>query len=1093
MASTTITVRNSAELKDAMERLAAGDGGTVAMTAGHYSLSLDDPNGSQIDAKVRLTSADPDRPAVLTELSLQGRENLTVDHVVFDSSQQRVSTYHRDLDISGSQNVSILDSVFRGRATESLDGTAGQVSGTNLALIRHSSGIEMRGNHMSGYYHGVALKDSDHVVFADNELTRFQGDGIRIAGVQDLLIEGNFLHGMLGTSQDINHSDMIQFWGTNISQNTERVTIRENVINTESGPAYQMIFGRNEHYDRNGWLFKDIVIEGNLLHGAHHNTISIAQTDGMVVRHNTVLWNRDTHQLLAGGERGDSINGWVRAPGSGNAVIERNIATNLDGASGPNGVVTYDDPTKASHYSNQFVNLDAGGTAELRDLSLRPGSVWDGVMGAPMTWSSHGVQELTAAASVGRVVGDRSLVVLDAGFTRDAGGYLDADDATFTWVFADGTRKHGLVVVHDFATPGAHAYALEVRTNDGHLDHIERTVTVEDPDLLTIDMTGGRLRDLSSYGTGLSAEGGAFEDGGFRLDGTSVIKISRSAEHLFSLDSFALSLTFAPEAGTSGTLVELKGAMEARITPDGRLVFDITTTKGSFSVATDRGAIAGTEPREIGVIMDGAAGELRLLIDGEVEATGAVSGMTKPLQSWGLAIGNVYGGTSVKGVVGDIAMRAEPALEPEIPPAAPAEGAQRLVDDASLLAAFDFDGGVADASAHATRVNWSRAAAEFGEGSDGMGDAVALGDRRDGMTLDRGNDHLFDLDAFHVAFDLRRADLDGDGRLEGGQILSLHRALGLSMDRAGALTFELTTTKGEAVAQSWVPVLTDEAWHRVELSYDSAQGWMQLVVDDAVAGETRQTGATLPASHWGLALGRLWGGEAEGYLDELRIHDEARLRDGPGAGHGAGSLEAFGTVACEDPLAADAVLAQLDLDRSLADAAGRRVGVYAKGELDFVSGHGGGHAARIGPDAAVVIARDNAFLHERDAFRFDFDLKRDAGCDGGRVLQLHRAFEARVEDDELVFTLTTDKGRFEVSTRGDALGGEDWHDVEIGYDDRRGELRVEVDDHVFSTQAHGTTAPGTTWGLSLGAAWGDGVEGAIDDFAMSAAPDWALV
>ena len=1088
MASATITVRNSTELKNAMERLAAGDGGTVLMKAGTYHLTLTDRGNTQIDAKVRLTSADPDDPAVLTKLALNGRENVAIDHVVFDSSSTKVSMHHRDLDIAGSEDISIRDSVFRGKATEALDGTPGQVAGSNLALIRNSEGIEMRGNHMSGYYHGVAFKDSDDVVFADNELTRFQGDGIRIAGVQDLLIEGNHLHGMLGTSQDINHSDMIQFWGTNIGQNTERVTIRDNIINTEDGPSYQMIFGRNEHFRKNGWLFQDIVIEGNLLYGAHHNTISIAETDGMVVRHNTVLWNRDTHQLLEGGEQGSSVNGWVRAPGSSNAVIEKNIATNIGGAKGANGVVTYDDATDPRHFSHHFVNLAAGGSADLRDLSLRPGSAWDGVMGAPMTWSTHGVEALTATASVARVIGDRSRVALDAGFTRDASGYLDADDAQFTWVFADGTRKRGLAVEHDFRTPGEHAFTLEVRTADGRTDRIARTVTVEDPDLLTIDMSGGKLRDLSAYSTAMTAKGGSFEDGGFRLDGHSLIQISRAAGHLFSLDSFALGLTLKPAEGASGTLIELKNAMEARITSDGRLVFDITTTAGKFGVATERGAIAGTEAREIGVIMDGAAGELRLMVDGEVAATAEVSGMTRPLQSWGLAIGNVFGGTSMKGVVSDIVMHAEPSLEPDwaVDPEGPP-----LVEDPSLLAAFHFDDGVQDASSQDTRVAASLKALTFGEGSDGSGASVALGDRRDGVTLDRSNAHLFDLDAFHIAFDVRRADLDGDGRAEGGQILSLHKALGLSIDGDGAMTFELATTKGEAVIQSWVPVLTEEAWHSVELAYDAGRAHMQLVVDGEVVGDAELTGSTLPASHWGLALGRLWGSEAEGFIDELRIHDEARLRE-PASPEMAEELRAFGTLACDEPASEDAVLFELDFDGSLAEAAGRRVGVFAKGELDFVAGRNGGQAARIDSDASVVIARDNAFLHERDSFAFAFDLKRDRDDDGGRVLQLYKGFEARIEDDDLVFALATDEGRFEVATRGDLLGDDDWHRVEIGYDDAAGRLRLTVDGASVTKAAHGTTAPGSTWGLSLGAAWGDSAEGAIDDFTMAAAPDWAL-
>ena len=1098
-----ITVRNSAELSAAVERLAAGEGGTIRLEAGRYALDLRDPSGQQTDAPIRLTSADPDDPALLSKLTLHGRENLTIDNLVFDSSGTAVSAHHRDLEITASEDIVIRDSVFRGGATEALDGTPGQVQGVDLALVRASEGIEFHGNHMSGYYQGVAFKDSSDIVFAGNEITRFQGDGIRIAGVQDLLIEGNHLHGMLGTSQDINHSDMIQFWGTNISQNTERVTIRDNVINTEGGPAYQMIFGRNEHFADNGWLFEGIVIEGNLLFGAHHNTISIAETDGMVVRHNTVLWNSDTRVLLPGGEQGASVNGWVRAPGSGNAVIENNIATNVAGAPGANGVVTYDDVTDPSHFSHHFVNLDAGASAGLRDLSLRPDSAWDGVMGAPMTWSSHGVDGLTAVASVGRVVGDRSRVLLDARFTRDEGGRLGAGDASFTWVFADGTRRSGMAVEHDFLTPGVHSYVLEVRTPDGRTDRIERKVTVADPDLLTIDMSGGRLRDLSSYGTTVTAYDGAVEDGGFRLDGTSRIELARYADQLYSLDSFALSLTLAPEVGTSGTLVELKNALEARIAADGRLVLDLTTTDGAFRVSTAAGAISGTAPHEIGFVMDGAAGELRLLIDGEVMGSAFVSGRTLPLEHWGYVIGNQFGGTSVRGVVSDIRMRGEPALEPERtaasqeapePGPAPVAASGPPLDDDALLVRLGFDGEVRDASGRGTHVSWDEDAVRFDEGSDGTGGSVALGDRDDGVTLSRSNEHLFGREAFHVVLDLRRGDLE-----EGGSILTLHQTMDLSIDAAGRLAFELATDGGEAVARSAAPVLTDGDWHRVEVAYDGSRGWLELVVDDAVVGRAALTGATAPASHWGLALGRLWGGEADGWIDELRIYDEAHLRDpraavSPEAEHGLVAADVAGSQDSDPGAGSDAasVLAAFAFDGDLLEAAGRRVALWAEREVEFVAGRDGGRAAAIGEGASLQITRENAFLHERDSFAFAFDLRKDTAAEDGRVLHFHKALEARVEDDEFVFSLRTDEGAFRVSTTGDALDDADWHRVEIGYDDDAGRLALSVDGRTVSTEASGTTAPGLHWGLTLGAAWGDALDGAIDDFEMSAAPDWDL-
>lgn len=1093
MSIAVITVRNSTELREAVERLAAGEGGTVVMEAGRYALDLRDAQG-RVDAPVRLTSADPENPAVFTNVTMHGRENVSIDNVVFDSRDVAVSNHHRDLELTGSKGISVSDSVFRGAATESLDGTPGQLKAVNLALIRGSEGIVLRDNQMSGYNQGVAFKDSSDIVFTGNDLTRFQGDGIRIAGVQDILIEGNHLHGMLGASWDINHGDMIQIWGNDISQNNERITIRDNIFNTADSPSYQMIFGHNEDIAENGWLFEDIVIEGNLLYGAHYHMISVAHTDRMVVRSNTVLWNQDTHTLLAGGGQGASNNGWIRDGGSPTAVIENNIASHIDGPTGSNGLVTYGDPGDPRHVSHHFVNLDAGATADLRDLSMRPDSLWDGVLGAPMTWSTHQVDGLTATASVARVAGDRSRITLDAGFSRDEAGPL-GEGATYTWIFADGTREQGLSVEHDFVTPGLHAYSLEVRAGDGRTDLVARTLRVTDPDLLAIEIRDGELRDLSSYKTYVTAHDGAFEGEGFRLDGTSRIEVSKYAGHVFSLDSFALSLTFAPEAGTSGTLIELHRAMEARIEADGRFTFAITTTEGQFRVTTAPGAVSGTEPVELAVIMDGAAGELRLLIDGEVAGSAPVSGLTTPIGSGGLNIGNVFGGTSVKGVVSDIRLRGEPALAPDplpIPASEPAPRPGLPLDDAALLVRLDFDGGIEDGSDRGTHVAWDEGAVVLGEGSGGTSGAVALGDRYDGVTLTRWNPHLYDLDAFHIAFDLRRGDLDA-----GGHIMTLHRSFGLSVDELGLLTFELTTTEGEAVAQSREPVLADTDWHAVEMAYDGAKGLMQLVVDGVVVGEAQVTGSTLPVAYWGVSLGRLWGGEADGWMDALRIYDEAYLRPSP-VESAAPGLAAAGDVACADPemgtdmASRPETLAAFDFEGDLIEAGGRRVGVWTKGDPDFTEGREVGQALRIGAEGAVTIARETAFLHERDAFALAFDLRKDAASEDGRVLHLHKALDAWVVGEEFVFSLRTDEGQFRVSTRGAALGDDDWHRIEIGYDDAARRLALTVDGETVEATASGTTAPGLSWGLSLGAAWGDALEGAIDGFRLDAAPDWAL-
>jgi hypothetical protein len=1082
MSNSVLTVRTSEELAAAVEALASGQGGTVRLAPGSYAAIFRDTDG-RTDAPVRLTSLDPEAPAVFTSLNIRGRENVSIDHVVFDSTGIERGAHHRDLELSGARNVEISDTVFHGGATEALVGSPDDVRGANLALIRGSEGVTIRDSHMSGYYQGLAFLGVDDLAITGNEITGFQGDGIRLGGVQDALIQGNHMHSMLGTSQDINHSDMIQFWGTNITQNNERITIRENHIDTSDGPAYQMIFGRNEHHEQNGWLFQDIVIEENVLHGAHYNMISIAQTENMVVRQNTVLWNRDTREILPGGEDGASVSGWIAAPASRGTVIEGNIAASVKDGTGANGIVDYDDPAAADHHARHFVNLDSRGTADLRDLTLRADSAWDGVLGASMTWSTRPADGLEATATVARMPGDRSRVTLDARLTRDEAGLVD-DATDYVWTFEDGTVLRGAVVEHDFVTPGSHGYVLEARTADGRTDRIERKVDVADPDLLVLDFSQGRPVDASSYAAGLVVDGGTGPDG-FVWDGASAIELSY-AKHVFSLDSFGLALDVTLDAGTTGTVVELWKSFHGFVDADGRFVFEITTTAGDFRVATAPGTVPGGERAELGVVLDGPSGELRLLIDGEVEAATSVSGSTLRREHWDLTLGNKFSGHGAEGTLHGATLRSEPGLETGLAGVQGDGGSwddRPALPDEALLVSLDFDEDVADASSHATRIAWNPDAATFAEGSDGTGRAMALGDRDDGVELTRGNGHLFGLDAFHVAFDLRRDALD-----EGGSVLALHETLSLKLDDAGRLTLDLATVEGRATVRSDAALLDDLAWHAVELAYDSAEARLELLVDGEVAGHAELTGATAGAKYWGLALGRTWGHEAPAYIDELRIWDEARFGGSGGAEVSGLEAASYGTSAAAGGAG---LLASLSFDGTLAERDGRPVGVWADGGLSFTDGRRG-EALRIGDDAEVAITRENAFLHERDAFAFSFDLRKEDAAGEGRVLHLHKAMTAHVADGELTFTLTTDEGVFSVASEGGALDDSEWHAVEIGYDDAADRLTLSVDGTEAEAHASGTTAPAKYWGLSLGAAWGDALEGAVDEFEMREAPDWAL-
>ncbi len=524
------------------------------------------------------------------------------------------------------------------------------------------------------------------------------------------------------------------------------------------------------------------------------------------------------------------------------------------------------------------------------------------------------------------------------------------------------------------------------------------------------------------------------------------------------------------------------------------------------------------------MVYDGRA--VTIYVDGEEAASAAVEGITKPLEHWGLVIGN-YWNASVKGIVRDLTLSAEieglgadgPPLvlgeqgsagDDDGAPQAPAagdddgdsgsgsgsdsgsgSGAQdggKPSDPGSAsgggatLVRLDFDEDVSDRSGNGAHIQWDPGAVRFVEGADGSGRAVALGAGDGAVTISRYNADLFGRDSFAIAFDLKREGTDGDG----GRVLSLHKALDLTLTDDGGLRFALTTDEGTAVARSDASVI-GTGWQRVELGYDSDQGAMTIAVDGEEVARAAQQGTTPEASHWGLTLGRPWGGEARGFVDEFVFRGEA---DG-GAGGETGAPAPSSPEPEPGPApSGGATLVALDFEGDLSDADGRSVGVRADGPIGYAKGSEG-RGVTIG-EGSVLIARENAFLHERDSFEFAFDLKRDGASEDGRVLQLNRAVEAWVaKDGTMDLTLRTDEGTFRLETDEGAVSARGWHQVEIGYDDAAGRLRLTVDGESVETQASGTTPEGSYWGLMLGSAWGDTLGATIDGFRMSDAPDWA--
>ena len=101
-------------------------------------------------------------------------------------------------------------------------------------------------NYVAGYSTGLNVWETIGVTISDNEITEMQADGLRFAGVQDVLISGNYIYDFYGSTYEYNHDDMIQFWTTNTNLLTKNVVITDNVLMSGDGVATQSIFFGNE-------------------------------------------------------------------------------------------------------------------------------------------------------------------------------------------------------------------------------------------------------------------------------------------------------------------------------------------------------------------------------------------------------------------------------------------------------------------------------------------------------------------------------------------------------------------------------------------------------------------------------------------------------------------------------------------------------------------------------------------------------------------------------------------------------------------------------------------------------------------------------
>ena len=1041
------------ELDMAYKNLSQNEGGEILLASGvDFQFRAWDLDQSQDEAAVTFRSLDPGSPATLETVAIHGIDNVTFEGLYMHLAHDAPKAASGMISVTNSNNITFQSCEMEGDAKGAPGTIDGFEAAANAAVIRDSQNVTFKDNVISKFYQGLAFLDSRDVTVSNNDITALQGDGIRIGGVSGMEISGNHIHDFIGSTQDFNHTDFIQIWGANITVNNENIEIRENILDTGNGAAYQMIFGYNDHASKNGLTFTNIQIEDNLLFGAHYHSISLNDTQDTVVRNNTILTNENAYIIHNDGSQTlSTMVGAIDIGGEG-AIVENNIAPIIQNPG--NNVILGRDDTPEQDPSVHFVNLEAAGDGDLRDLSLRPDSPLNGQAGSSLTWARSTAENLTAVADVTVSNLDHSFVTLSGELSYGPDGYAHEDGAKFTWVFEGGHTLTGAIVEHDFKTAGDHDYVLIATLPDGSRDVITRSIKIAPTQVF--DLT---FSDPNWTGTSLMGDA-SVQDRWLEIGGQSGLNIARSTEGMYDLASFNLGITIDRQSGAEGQFLDLPNTFSASIDAEGHVRFILNTDEGEFTLISGEAIFADDQPHKLNFVYNSEAGSLALVVDDKVSDTIEAHGTTASELYWGLTVGRAWG-DSLDARVQDVYLLNEDISRDGQPYDIGADDQPnflgRLFWNADGIEAIDLDYTLSGPGP------WTE-------------DGVNISENK--LTLTRNNDVFYEADAFSMSFGLQLSDAK-----DSGTILYLHNTLELSLNEVGQLVFRLKTTEGwEQIATA--PLDLGVETNAIGIVYDSSHNTFQILVDNTLAANGEHSGETPEIMYWGVNFGHPWAGTSiDAVVNDITVSSAVTLVEAETA-----ESSAFDWMAPE--MSGDILLAFDFEGDDIVEISGRAADFEAKDNNLAFSTEQDSQVLHVTSDeAALSVSRDYDAFYQQDDFIFSLDLKSDVE-NGTSVFGIHNSFQLDVVDDDLVFSITTSEGQFEVATDNDILADRGWHEVQIAYSDSLGQLQISVDGEmaVDTAVVSGHTLERAYWGLTIGAQWGQGFEGEIDNFAFLSDP-----
>ncbi|RBW42273.1 hypothetical protein DS901_16365 [Loktanella sp. D2R18] len=335
-----IYVENAAELTAALNSASAGD--VITLASGDYGSVTITADYADM---VTIQSEEPGG-AVFDSLKLTNATNITVDGVHVDGTGNggaggsfvKISDGSQGITLTNMEINGLVDGVYTGAYGVHVDG---------------SSDVTLNNNYIHDVKIGMLLNGSSDVSVVDNGLDYLGNDGIKFAGMDGLLLEGNIEYGNVFPEEG-DHVDFIQGQGADSND----VTIRDNVLLASNVNNIQGI----SLFDVN---YTNVLVEGNVIYSGQTRGITVEFGENVTVINNTVLnipgTNKSTYI--------DVVDGGVN---EGNIFV--NNATTPGEANG-NLQLQNDDPDGDFYVDDYFVNGSAGQGITFEDLQIIEGTL----------------------------------------------------------------------------------------------------------------------------------------------------------------------------------------------------------------------------------------------------------------------------------------------------------------------------------------------------------------------------------------------------------------------------------------------------------------------------------------------------------------------------------------------------------------------------------------------------------------------------------------------------------------------------------------------------------------------------------------------